>query len=164
MQSWLPFACLPFLAAACALDMRRRLIPDWASLGLGVTGLAVAASGGGPGAHLAAGAAALALGAFAAWRGLWGWGDAKLVGAAGAVVGPAGLFPLFLFTSISGGALAAVILLARPAALAWAHTPSNRWPRWVRAELIRLRRAPSAPYGLAISAGLVLALGTQFQG
>lgn len=157
---WLLPACLPLLAAVSAWDIRWRLIPDWACIGLAVLGLGAAAASGKFFPHILAGLALAALGAFASWRGFWGWGDAKLIAACGCVCGPQLVLPFLFFTSLAGAAIATVTLVMRPIARTWARRPSERWPRWVRVELTRLRRAPSTPYGVALAAGLVLAFTT----
>ncbi len=162
MDSILAIAVAAPLLAACAVDVRRRLIPDWTVMAIATAGLVQAVAAGGAlaaGAALAAGLVCLLVGAAAAALGLWGWGDAKLIGAAGIAAGWSGLLPLFTGTAIAGGVLAALLLaLRQPVRGGWLALPAGA-PRWLRAEQTRLRRAPTIPYAIAIAAGLWLALG-----
>ncbi len=158
-------ALAPPLFAACLWDVRHRLIPDWASAWIAAVGLAaavVAASLAGEPATLiapmASGLACLGLGALAARTGLWGWGDAKLLGAAGLVVGPEGLLPLLLGTALAGGGLALLLLALRGPVRRGALALPPGAPRWLRAEQTRLRRYPTIPYAVAIATGLATAL------
>lgn len=114
------------LVAIAVADLEAMLIPDALSLPLIPAGLALAALTLGPDAL-----ASLALHALAAvagygliwglavlwrrWRGVdgIGLGDAKLLAAAGAWVGPAGLPGVLLYGSVAG--LAAALLWRRPA-------------------------------------------------
>ncbi len=159
MDSVLAIAVAAPLLAACAVDVRRRLIPDWTVVAIGTAGLVQAIAAGSVPAALAAGLVCLPVGVAAAALGLWGWGDAKLIGAAGIAAGWSGLLPLFAGTAIAGGVLAALLLvLRRPVRGGWLALPAGA-PRWLRAEQTRLRRAPTIPYAIAIAAGLWLALG-----
>lgn len=156
--SWLLPAILPLLAWVIATDIRWRIIPDSASIGLAVLGAGAAFAHDAFLPHLITAAALGLLGFVASWRGFWGFGDTKLIAACGLVAGPQLVLPFLFFTSLAGASIAAVTLLMRPAVRAWAPNPSPAWPRWVRVELKRIRRAPSTPYGVALAAGLVLAL------
>ncbi len=149
---------LPPLAAVAVSDVRRRLIPDAAVAALAIIGVGAAAGGQALSAALSCGALCAGVGSLLAAARLWGWGDAKLLGAAGLVAGPAGLPLLAGATALIGGALAALLLLIRSGLRhsGW-RLPANA-PRWLRAEQRRLLRAPSVPYGLAIAAGLVAAM------
>lgn len=152
----LPFilAALPMLAA-CVADVRRRIIPDWSVLALAGIGIGAALASGQPAPALLAGAACAAVGAALSIIGLWGWGDAKLLGAAGLLVGPPGIVPFLNIMVITGAALALALILLRPAVLAGRLPLPAGAPRWLVAEHRRLRRAPSVPYGLAIVAGII---------
>lgn len=158
-------AALPMLAAlpmiaACLTDVRHRLIPDWTVLAVASVGLVQALLLGTLPTALAAGGICLLLGTAAARGGLWGWGDAKLLAAAGIQAGLSGL-PILLFgTAIAGGLLSALLLLLRGPVRAGAIALPASAPRWLRAEQTRLRRAPTIPYALAIAAGLATALQT----
>jgi prepilin peptidase CpaA len=158
MEKLLAIAVAAPLLVACVVDIRRRLIPDWTVLALATAGLAQAIAAGAVPSAVAAGLLCLLVGAAAAALGVWGWGDAKLIGAAGLAAGWTGLLPLFTGTAIAGGALAALLLLLRqPVRIGWLALPAGA-PRWLRAEQTRLRRAPTIPYAIAIAAGLWLAL------
>jgi len=146
------------LCAIGLADVRWRIVPDWCVIGLAVSaGLAELALGILP-SHIVVGFACLAVGVAAAMLRLWGWGDAKLAGAAGLAAGSHHIGAFLMFTSLSGFALAAVILVMRPIALKHLRRSPPHWPRWAQVELTRLRRAPTVPYALAIAAGLAAAL------
>lgn len=148
----------PPLMAASVADVRHRIIPDVAVLAITGIGLVAAIAGGQMLPALLTGAAGLALGYGFWWIGGWGMGDARLLGAAGLVAGPAGLPTLLLVMALSGGLMAAIMLiLSRRARAGRLAVPAGA-PRWLRAEGRRLRLAPSLPYGLAIAAGLMAAV------
>jgi len=146
------------MLAACISDVRRRIIPDWAVLAIGSVGLARALMVGAFPDAVFGGLLCIALGSLAALSGVWGWGDAKLLGAAGLVSGLSAMPALILGAAVSGGLLAAMLLLLRAPIRARRLALPAGAPRWLRAEQTRLRRAPSVPYGLAIVAGLLFAL------
>jgi leader peptidase (prepilin peptidase) / N-methyltransferase len=109
------------LSWAAAVDLDRFILPDIMTLGLTLAGLAIAAAHGWEmlGVHAigaAAGYAALALIAFAyrRWRGRegLGLGDAKLMAAAGAWLGWAGLPSVLLAGSFAGILLVMIHALA----------------------------------------------------
>jgi prepilin peptidase CpaA len=92
-----------------------------------------------------------------------GAGDAKLLGAVGAVLGPKGVFLSFLFTAIAGGIYAVILLL--------------RDPQYVRSFFMRhgFKTGTSAPTGQSVPApagrnenkpklcyGIAIAAGTLF--
>jgi prepilin peptidase CpaA len=158
MEAYLTIAAALPMLAACVADVRRRIIPDWSVLAVAALGLALGLAHGMAPAALVAGAICVSLGSAAARAGLWGWGDAKLIGAAGLLVGPAGLPALLAGTAIAGGVMAALLLVLRGPVVAGRLALPAGAPRWLRAEQTRLRRAPTIPYGLAIAAGLALAL------
>lgn len=158
-------AALPMLAAApmlaaCLTDIRHRLIPDWTVLAVAALGLAQALLTGTLPTAAAAGGICLFLGIAAARGGLWGWGDTKLIAAAGLMAGLGGLPALLGGTAIAGGVLSALLLLLRGPVRAGSVALPAGAPRWLRAEQTRLRRAPTIPYALAIAAGLAAALQT----
>jgi prepilin peptidase CpaA len=150
---------LPVLLAACVADMRRRIIPDWTVVVLAGIGLGAAILTKQAGPVLAVGAACAGVGAGLSLLGLWGWGDAKLLAAAGLLVGPDGLLTLANVMVLSGGVIALLLIaLRRPVQAGRLPLPAGA-PRWLAAEHRRLRRAPSVPYGLAIVAGIVAGMG-----
>lgn len=159
MATLLKLLAVAPLLAICLADLRHRLIPDWAVLALAGIGLLVALGAEQPWpalqSALAAGGICAVIGALLSGAGLWGWGDAKLLAAAGLLTSLSGLAHMILVTALAGGVLALLLLVLRQP------VRSGRWrlpataPRWLRAEQRRLRLAPSVPYGLAIVAGLI---------
>jgi leader peptidase (prepilin peptidase)/N-methyltransferase len=144
-------ATVPLIAILCALgyiDARTRRLPDWLTLplialGLGVTWVLVPA-------HLGFHIFAAALGYLAFWsiatfyRRLRGYdglglGDAKLLAAAGAWLGPLSLPPVILVAPVSALATAGLLHLAgRPLSL-----------------------QSSLPFGPFLGAGFILLWGLQ---
>ena len=159
------------LAAAVVTDLRSRRIPNLLTLpaALGFLLLRLALSG--P-EGLLPGLYGLGLGLalmLPAWGlGVMGGGDAKLMAAVGAALGPAGALWSFLFTSLYGGAYALAALLLRPAGRA----ALRRALAGLAGAVLALRGgaglayaapapAPALPrlcYGLAIAAGTCLYL------
>ncbi|MGL6044781.1 MAG: A24 family peptidase [Sandaracinobacteroides sp.] len=158
METLFAMALAAPLLAAAVVDVRRRMIPDWTVAMIAAAGLLEAFASGSLTTAVAAGLLCLLLGALAGYLGVWGWGDAKLIGAAGLAAGWSGLLPLFAGTAIVGGIIAGLLLLLRqPVRAGWLALPEGA-PRWLRVEQTRLRRAPTIPYAIAIAAGLALAL------
>ena len=165
MAPWTAWLTVVPLAAVCAADLRHRIIPDWCVGILAATGLLAAVCAQQPGnvaASLAAVQSALAAGGICALvggglsaSGIWGWGDAKLLAAAGLLTGMAGMSSLLLGMAIAGGGLALLLLILRAFVRRGRLILPASAPRWLRAERRRLRLAPSVPYGLAIVAGLI---------
>lgn len=107
---------VPLLAliVATVFDVWRREIPDsipilligWA---VGTTAFGMTSQGW---TSLALGAGAgFATGAFLFWLGGFGGGDAKLLAAVGATLGPRALLVFLFYAAIAGGLLAAVAFL-----------------------------------------------------
>lgn len=162
------------LVVAGAWDLATARLPNWLTMSAAVGALAWHASVAGfSGALFAAsgwlvGVALLLLPWF---LGGLGAGDAKLMGAVGAFLGPKGCLAAFLGTALVGG-LAAVALLAWHGALGAA---CRRWLVMGTLAAIgqRAYEAPAAPeralrlrYGFAIAVGTigVLLLGRQLPG
>lgn len=137
MTTWIAWVVLAvLLAAACAIDLRSRRIPNplvvsGALLGLGLQvtlpagrGLFDTSTPGAIGlspAMLATVVLLLAGGLL--WRlRLMGAGDAKLLAAVGPYVGPAGVLPVLLYTLLAGGVVALVTAW-------WNHQRALRAPR-----------------------------------
>lgn len=158
METLFAIAVVVPMLAACVVDVRRRIIPDWTVAAVALVGLAHALALGNAPLALAAGAICLAVGCVAGWAGVWGWGDAKLIGAAGLAAGWGGLLPLLAGTAIAGGLFAALLLLLRAPVVAGRLALPAGAPRWLRAEQTRLRRAPTIPYAIAIITGLAMTL------
>lgn len=156
--AWPLLLSLPVLLAACVADVRRRIIPDWTVLALAGIGLGAALLAGSAAPVMAIGAACAGTGAALALLGLWGWGDAKLLGAAGLLAGPQGVPTLAHIMVLSGAGLALLLMTLRRLVRAGRLPLPAGAPRWLAAEHRRLRRAPSVPYGLAIAAGTVASL------
>lgn len=97
-----------------------------------------------------AGVSAVCLGAF--YFGVFGGGDAKMIGAVSAWMGPAGLAPFMVIMALAGGILALVLLTGRMIAQ---KTGLPKGPRWLRQIL---RRKAGVPYGVAIGVGGLFAL------
>ncbi|WP_017667767.1 A24 family peptidase [Sandarakinorhabdus sp. AAP62] len=161
MAPWTAWLAVVPLAAVCAADLRHRIIPDWcvAALALiGLLGAAGAQQSSGPDAlqsALLAGGFCALIGGGLSVIGLWGWGDAKLLAAAGLITGVAGMPRLFMAMALAGGGLALLLLVLRGCVRRGRLALKPDAPRWLRAERRRLRLAPSVPYGLAIVAGLI---------
>jgi prepilin peptidase CpaA len=154
------FAFLTLVVLASASDLRTRRIPN----ALTVTGLGIAlalrgASGVEP---LASGLMAAAIAfvpavALVALGGLGG-GDAKLLAAVGAFVGPEGLPTTLFVTALVGGAMGTVVVVRRGAfgATVTRCRAILATPFGMSAEPLPRLGAPGAiaiPYGVAISAG-----------
>ncbi len=154
-MSWIFWLALPPLAMACLADLRWRLVPDWTSLALFVLGLVAVATASNPGMALIGGGIGAVAGIAAAWFGLWGWGDAKLFAGAALIAGPAATLPLVFGMAVTGAVLALVSLSLRPLARRQARVSGSTLPRWVRNELRRCRLAPSIPYAIAITGGVL---------
>ena len=115
MTTLLLTGTLILLVVASVYDLRTRVIPDWISvlLLLGAAGAAAANVAGIRFWMVATGAAGgLAVGyALFRWARLGG-GDAKLIAAVGALLGPVGLLFALFWMALAGGLLA-LIALAR---------------------------------------------------
>jgi prepilin peptidase CpaA len=156
LQITLAFAgCLLFVCAAWR-DLATRTIPNWASLGIAISGIASRGLGG---LEAMAWSFGVAVALFAVLvllhaRGWLGGGDVKLLAAAALGLAPA-LMPRFLLVvALAGGALALAHLMLRrlpgPVRL-----PSGA--RWLRRVLTierwRISHHAPLPYGVAIAAG-----------
>lgn len=104
------------LTAATVIDLRSRRIPNHLTAAMSGIGLALAASGTTDvsiGAALAGMVVGLLLMMPGYALGATGAGDVKLMGAVGAIVGPALVVSAFLFTAVAGGVLAVVVASRR---------------------------------------------------
>lgn len=147
---------------ATILDLRTRRIPNALTATMAGAGIGLAAAGI-SGLSLAAAVLGLVIG-FALMLprhllGPTGAGDVKLMGAVGAIVGPALVFKAFLFTAVVGGVLALVVAIQRgrlsatlSATARMIATPGET-PGLIRAASPSSRFA----YGPAIAIGSVLA-------
>jgi prepilin peptidase CpaA len=132
------------LAAATAIDLRSRRIPNELTAAMALSGLALAAFGS-SGITIAASLAGLVLGLAVMLPGhvlgATGAGDVKLMAAVGAIVGPGLVLYAFVCTSIAGGVLAFVVAVRR------------RRLRTTLAQTGRLVAAPGAAPGEIKAAG-----------
>lgn len=152
------------LLAAVVTDLRERRIPNRLSvLGL-CAGLVLGAflEGGFPLMALAGAGLALLVSFPVVALGGLGAGDAKLLTAVGAFVGPGGLLSVIVYGALAGGILAVVGALRRGAILGVLLNLKNLMVYWVslgrRGYQVDLNRpgAPSVPYAVAIAAGALM--------
>lgn len=166
LLSALHLLALTSLLAVCVFtDLRERRIPNKATvLGL-LAGLVIGAflQGGFPSSALAGAGLALAFSFPLVVVGALGAGDAKLLTAVGAFVGPLGLVSVALYTALAGGLLAVGNTVRRGAFLGVLVNMKNLLVHWItlgrHGERIALNSpgAQSVPYGLAIAAGALAA-------
>ena len=156
------------VAMAACIDWRRRRIPNWLTLTLAVAGLLVA----GPRADMTfwQSAGGLAVGFFVPFvlfsLGMLGAGDAKLLAAIGAWMGPSGTIWVLLFAAIAGGVMSVALasrdrrlgVLFRNTGLIGLNLLTTRQTGFASAgEVARCEALKKAtlPYAVAILAGLV---------
>lgn len=146
------FAGVFFLLCAFASvkDMSSLTIPNWVNAGIALAFIPAALfadiSWATFGWHLATGLIAFLI-CFALFAfGAFGGGDAKMIPAVSLWMGPLGVMPFLLGTTIAGGVLALAVLLARKA------IPEAFAPGFVRATM---EDGNGVPYGVAISIGAV---------
>ena len=150
------------LATATVIDLRSRRIPNELTAAMVGVGLGLAATGT-SGITVAASFIGFFLGLALMMPGYMlgatGAGDVKLMGAVGAIVGPALVVSAFLFTAIAGGVLAVVVasrrqrLAATLAQTGQLVTAPGSAPQQIRAAGGSSRFA----YGPAIAVGTVAA-------
>lgn len=138
------FACL---LLACVADVTRFEIPDSLSIAILLLafGFGLLVPGFAWGAHLLALLAMFAIGLLLFALGWMGGGDVKLLVAAAAWTGLAGLPALLIGMALGGGLLALLLILTRMGARL-ASLPAERMPR------VFQRDAPM-PYAIAITIG-----------
>ncbi len=148
MSQLLALVAIGLFVAAAADDIARRRIANGFVLALAaaaalrlVLGLASGAEGVTPIWDLAAALAVFAAGVVAFHAGIFGGGDAKLLAAGALWIGAASVWAFLFATAIAGGVLALGFLIWAPLA------------RKAGAEARRI----ALPYGVAISAGGILA-------
>ena len=160
-QDLLPIllAVFPLLVLVAAVkDATSYTIPNWISLALlagFVPAAAAAVMAGTPlaviGLCAAVGAGALVAGVAMFAFGWIGGGDAKLMAASALWLGLGGLAPFLFWTTVAGGLLSAVLLVARRHG---AQFVGDAAPAWVL-RLLDLKAA--VPYGVAIAFGALMA-------
>jgi prepilin peptidase CpaA len=149
-----PAGAAVLLASAALHDLALRTIPNTASLGLTVIGLAMRLQDGSTLLSLLIAAAVFA-GAVLCWRQGWlGGGDVKLLAATALVVPPLQIGSLLFFTAQYGGVLAVIYLvLSRTIRMTPTVQPRGALRRLLRAERWRICRGAPLPYGFAIAVG-----------
>lgn len=144
------------LLIAAANDIASMTIPNWVSIALAALfplfAWALDFSGAQLAWHFAFGIGVLAIGIGLFSLGLLGGGDVKVIAAAAVWTGFAGFAAFLTATVLAGGALAALLLVARRFAEPHMDRPAflNRL----------LDRANGAPYAVAIAIGGLMALPT----
>jgi prepilin peptidase CpaA len=100
-----------------------------------------------------------------------GAGDAKLMGAAGAVLGPKGVFTAFLFTAVVGGGYALMLLLIRrqhAKGLISRHTTTLKTfactGQFIPIPAAEDEKKPKLCYGIAIALGTLLYISLDLSG
>jgi prepilin peptidase CpaA len=150
------------LAAAVAIDVRSRKIPNWVTAGITGAGFGIAFGGG------AMTPAQAALGMLAGLLlmmpghliGATGAGDVKLMAAIGTVIGPGLVLRAFLYTAVAGGVFALAVA-ARRGLLSETLYGTQRLvtaPLAARQTIESPSRANRFPYGPAIAVGTFVAL------
>jgi len=159
------FAALAILlAAAVYMDIRERRIPNRLTASGLLTALVLASLmvRGVPVAALAGAALALFVAFPLVALGGFGAGDAKLLMAVGAFVGPGGLLSVVIYGGVAGGILAIANALRRGVLLGVLINVKNLFLHWAtlgrRGQNVSLNSpgAESIPYALAIAAGALL--------
>lgn len=152
------------LAAAVYTDLREHRIPNSVTVPGLLVGLLLdaLAEGGFPGSAFAGAGLALLVSLPLVALGGVGAGDAKLLTAVGAFVGPGGLLSVLVYGGLAGGVLALANTIRRGAILGVMLNLKNLIISWAtlgrRGHRIRLDSpgAQSVPYAVAIAAGAIL--------
>lgn len=139
--------------AACT-DIASLTIPNWVSIALAcafpVFAFASGMSAVAVGAHVLFGFGALAVGFFLFQANIFGGGDAKLMAAACVWTGFGAFVPFLMWTTISGGALALMLVAARQFL-----PQTSAYPAFVNH---LLQKQNGIPYGVAILGGGLMAI------
>jgi len=158
VQTILPYAAPAgaglLLAGAALHDVALRTIPNAASIGLIVVGVALRLQYGGIGWSVLLAALVFAGAVFCWRRGWFGGGDVKLLAATVLVVPPLQVGSLLVLTAQCGGVLAVLyLILSRVVRRPAPGRPLGALRRILRAERWRICRGAPLPYGFAIAAG-----------
>jgi len=153
------------LGAAVVTDIRERKIPNKLTVSGLLAGIVLGTvlEGGLPLMALSGAGLALLVSFPLVALGAFGAGDAKLLTAVGAFVGPGGLLSVALYAALAGGLLAVGNTIRRGAFLGVLINMKNLVVYWIslgrHGERIGLDSpgAESVPYGLAIAAGALVA-------
>lgn len=155
-------ALVAVLAASVYMEVRDRRIPNVITMAGVVAGLAAGYLPGG--ATLGSSLLGLAIGfgallAFYVFGGMGG-GDVKLMGAVGAMVGFPLIVPVLFYSAIIGGLMAIAVLASRGDVWRYGwHAARTAFGAAGGAEPPARPASVTVPYGLAIAAGALLALG-----
>lgn len=159
----LSFCTIPVLLGVAVIDVRARRVPNRLSALVAVIGLCSRAIGGGLAISLLAAVAVFAV-LYIFWlRGWLGGGDVKLLAACVLAVPAGAVGDLLLAVSLSGGILALIYIVLRPAIRQAAPAPGRRATvlrRVLRIEGWRIRRGGPLPYACAIAAGCAFTIVT----
>lgn len=150
------------LAAAVAIDVRTRRIPNWLTGAIAAAGFGLAFGGG----SVTPGRAALGLVLGLALMlpghviGATGAGDVKLMAAVGAFLGPALVFRAFLYSALAGGVLALAVAARRGLLTdtVIGTTGLLTAPGATRDAIVTPARGNRFAYGPAIAAGTLITL------
>jgi prepilin peptidase CpaA len=118
---------------AMAVDLRRRVLPNWLTLSGAGAGLLLAAPHGWHAMWLAAAGAAVGFAIllpFFVFGGMGG-GDVKLMAAFGALLGPTAVLVAALFATLLGSAEALVVVAVRPRTAAIPYAPPIVLGAWM---------------------------------
>jgi len=146
------FAGVFFLLCAFASvkDMASLTIPNWVNAGIALVfvpaALFVDISLATFGWHLLTGVIAFIICFVLFSVGAFGGGDAKMIPAVALWMGPLGIYPFLIGTTLAGGLLAMAVIFARKS------IPQAFAPGFVRATM---QDGNGVPYGVAISAGAI---------
>lgn len=142
------------LLIAAGSDVATMTIPNWICAALAAAFPLAALMTGVPlatiGLHLLCGLAILTVGFLLFQINVFGGGDAKLIAAAAVWTGFSAFGPFILWTALTGGLLALILLVAR-----WRVKPAETRPAFVN-RLLKIRGG--VPYGVAIMAGGLMVL------
>jgi prepilin peptidase CpaA len=158
-----PFAVLAIgLAAAVVTDVRTRRIPNVLTGAIAAAGLGMAVGGGSvtPLQALFGMLAGLLLMMPGHLIGATGAGDVKLMAAVGAVVGPALILRVFLYSAVAGGLFAVAVAMQRGLLMDTLHGTTRlvTAPVQARQHIESPSRANRFAYGPAIAVGTFVAL------
>lgn len=152
---------LGVLAAASVVDLRRRIIPNEAVAIVALCGVALAFASRPQTVWISLG---LGLGVLVA-LGLvarltqFGGGDIKMIAAVSLLVPPERLTGLLLVITVAGGLLSVIYLVLRRMLRAGPRARltdgDNSFRRFLAVERARIMASPTVPYALAILAGVV---------
>jgi prepilin peptidase CpaA len=101
--------------------------------------------------HLKIGLIAAVIAIIMFYIGIFGGGDAKMVGAIALWLGSAPMLTFVFYTSLAGGILGISLLIGRRLAKQYGLPKSPKWARRM------LRKQSSVPYGVALAIGALMA-------